>query len=193
MKVAIVHDWLTGMRGGEKCLEVFCELFPDADLYTLLHVAGSASPVIEGMRIRTSFIDRLPAAKTRYRSYLPLFPAAVESFDLRGYDLVLSSSHCAAKGVIPPPGSVHVCYIYTPMRYAYDMYHQYFPPGRTGIASRILIPLFMNYLRTWDTASSARVDRFVAISRHVAHVGEVAVKAELPGVPIGLDHLGLAR
>src|SRR4249920_2939983 len=122
MRVALVHDWLTGMRGGERCLEVFCELFPHADLFTLLHVPGSVSPTIEGRRIVTSFIQGLPAAATRYRQYLPLMPAAVGRFDVRGYDLVLSSSHCVAKGARPAPGSLHVCYCFTPMRYVWDRY-----------------------------------------------------------------------
>jgi hypothetical protein len=132
-RVALVHDWLTGMRGGERCLEVFCELFPTADLYTLLHVRGSVSPAIEGRRIITSFIQRLPGAAHRYRSYLPLFPAAIRAFDLRGYDLVLSSSHAVAKGVRVPPGALHVCYCFTPMRYVWDLYDDYFgaPPACT--------------------------------------------------------------
>jgi glycosyltransferase involved in cell wall biosynthesis len=178
MKVAIVHDWLTGMRGGEKCLEVFCELFPKADLFTLLHIPGSVSETIERMNIRTSFIQRLPAAPSKYRNYLPLFPTAVESFDLRDYDLVLSSSHCAAKGVIPPPRAVHICYCYTPVRYAWDQYHTYFPRGRRGLAGRFLIPAFMNYIRLWDVSSSARVDRFVAISRHVSRRIELYYRRE---------------
>ena len=108
MRVALVHDWLTGMRGGERCLEVFCELFPDADLYTLLHVRGSVSRAIEQRRIITSFIQRLPDAARHYRSYLPLFPAAIRALDLRGYDLVLSSSHAVAKSVRVPRGALHV-------------------------------------------------------------------------------------
>lgn len=168
MKVAIIHDWLTGMRGGEKCLEVFCEIFPDADIFTLHHVPGSVSGIIEDREIKTSFIQRLPFAANRYRSYLPLFPLAVESFDLKGYDLVLSSSHCAAKGVIPPPRSLHVSYIYTPMRYVWDMQEDYFGRGRTSRHSRSAINLFAHYLRMWDTLSSSRVDYFAAISNHVA-------------------------
>src|SRR5947199_97900 len=115
VRVALVHDWLTGMRGGERCLEVFAELFPAADLFTLLHVPGSVAPAIERRRITTSFIQRLPAAATRYRQYLPLFPAAIARFDLRGYDLVLSSSHCVAKGVRVGPDALHVSYCYTPI------------------------------------------------------------------------------
>src|SRR5215475_16175717 len=124
-RVALVHDWLTGMRGGERCLEVFCELFPDAPLYTLLHVPGSVSAVIERRRIVTSFVQRLPTAATGYRRYLPLFPAAVRSFDLREYDLVLSLSHCVAKAVRVRPGALHLCYCFTPMRYVWDLEDAY--------------------------------------------------------------------
>lgn len=166
MKVALIHDWLTGMRGGEKVLEVFCEIFPEADLFTLLHIPGSVSRTIEDRSIKTSFIQRLPFARRRYRSMLPLFPLAIEGFNLNGYDLVLSSSHCAAKGVIPPPGALHISYIHTPMRYVWDMRHDYF--GRMGGVSGRLIALFSHYLRIWDVTSSARVDRFIANSAHVA-------------------------
>jgi glycosyltransferase involved in cell wall biosynthesis len=155
------------MRGGERCLEVFCELFPDADLFTLLHVPGSVSALIERHRIVTSFVQRLPAVATRYRYYLPLFPSAVEAFDLRGYDLVLSSSHCVAKGARPAPGAAHVSYCFTPMRYVWDLYDDYFGRG-AGVLTRALMPPLAARLRRWDRASSARVDRFVAISRHVA-------------------------
>jgi glycosyltransferase involved in cell wall biosynthesis len=155
------------MRGGERCLEVFCELFPDADLFTLLHVPGSVSPLIEGRRIVTSFVQRLPAVATRYRYYLPLFPRAVESFDLRGYDLVLSSSHCVAKGARPAPGVPHVSYCFTPMRYVWDLYDDYFGRG-AGHLTRLLMPPLAARLRRWDRESSARVGRFAAISRHVA-------------------------
>jgi glycosyltransferase involved in cell wall biosynthesis len=166
-KVALVHDWLTGMRGGERCLEVFAELFPTADLYTLLHVPGSVSPAIENRRIVTSFIQRLPQAEERYRQYLPLFPAAVRAFDLRGYDLVLSSSHAVAKGVRVPAGALHVCYCFTPMRYVWDLYDDYFGP-RAGLAARVLMPPVAAWLRRWDRRTAAGVHQFVAISRFVA-------------------------
>jgi glycosyltransferase involved in cell wall biosynthesis len=166
-KVALVHDWLTGMRGGERCLEVFGELFPDADLYTLLHVPGSVSPAIERRRIVTSFIQRLPQAERRYRHYLPLFPAAVRAFDLRGYDLVLSSSHAVAKSVRVPAGALHVCYCFTPMRYVWDLYDDYFGP-RAGLAARLVMPPVAAWLRRWDRKTAAGVDQFVAISRFVA-------------------------
>jgi glycosyltransferase involved in cell wall biosynthesis len=164
MKIAIIHDWLVGMRGGERCLEVFCELFPQADLYTLLHVPGSVSPLIEKMSIKTSFIQNLPFSKKGYRCYLPLFPMAVERFDLKDYDLILSCSHCVAKGVIPSPNALHISYLLTPMRYTWDMYREYFGKNR-----HLMIPVFIHYLRIWDVISSKRVDRFACISKHVAN------------------------
>ena len=167
LRVALVHDWLTGMRGGERCLEVFCELFPDADLYTLLHVPGSVSPVIERRRIVTSFLQRLPRAAERYRYYLPLFPAAMRGFDLSGYDLVLSSSHAVAKAARRRPGATHVCYCFTPMRYIWDLYDDYFG-ARAPLAARVAMPAVAAALRRWDRRTSRRVDRFVAISHFVA-------------------------
>jgi glycosyltransferase involved in cell wall biosynthesis len=167
VRVALVHDWLTGMRGGERCLEVFCELFPDADLYTLLHVRGSVSPVIERRRVVTSFIQRLPDAARRYRSYLPLFPAAIRRFDLRGYDLVLSSSHAVAKGVRVPRGALHVCYCFTPMRYVWDLYDAYFGPRASGL-TRVLMPPLAAALRRWDRRTAGGVHHFVGISRFIA-------------------------
>ena len=178
VRVALVHDWLTGMRGGERCLEVFAELFPAADLFTLLHVPGSVAPAIERRRITTSFIQRLPAAATRYRQYLPLFPAAIARFDLRGYDLVLSSSHCVAKGVRVGPDALHVSYCYTPMRYVWDLYDDYFGPrSGSGPLVRTAMPAVAAALRRWDRRTSAGVHHFVAISEHVAG-GSVAVTAE---------------
>src|SRR5499426_81853 len=166
-RVALVHDWLTGMRGGERCLEVFCELFPAADLFTLLCVPGSVSPVIERRRIVTSFLGRLPGARDGYRRLLPLFPSAVRGLDLGGRDLVLSSSHAVAKSVRVPPGALHICYCFTPMRYVWDLYDDYFG-RRAGLLTRLLMPPVAARLRRWDRASSARVNRFIAISRHVA-------------------------
>ena len=166
-KTAIVHDWLTGMRGGEKVLEAICELYPDATLYTLVRVKGSVSPAIEARRIVPSFAQVLPAVGRRYRSYLPFFPAAVECFDLDDYDLVISSSHCAVKSIISP-GAVHVCYCHSPMRYAWDQFDAYFGPRQVGkMTSRVLRPIMAGLAR-WDAATAGRVDRFVANSRYVA-------------------------
>ncbi len=168
MRVAIVHDWLTGMRGGEKVLEVFCELYPQADIFTLLHVPGSVSQTIESHKIFTSFVQRLPFARKHYRSFLPLFPVAIEKFDLNAYELVLSISHCVAKGVITPPETCHISCVLSPMRYVWDLYHDYFGKDRAGVLSRKITPFFATYLRAWDVTSSARVDQFVAISSYVA-------------------------
>ncbi len=162
-----MHDWLTGMRGGERCLEVFSELFPDADLFTLLHVPGSVSPAIERRRITTSFIQRLPGAAERYRSLLPLFPFAIQRFDLRGYDLVLSSSHCVAKGARIPKGALHLSYCFTPMRYVWDRYDDYFGAG-ASFPVRLLMPPVAAALRRWDRATAAGVHHFIAISGFVA-------------------------
>jgi len=167
-KVALVHDWLTGMRGGERCLEALCDLFPGADLFTLLHVRGSVSEMIERRRIHTSAIQSLPFAKRRYRHYLPFFPWAIERFDLDGFDLILSGSHCVAKGIKAPPGALHIAYMYTPMRYVWDLQEAYVGPGRMGPLSRALLRAVAGRLRRWDLEANARVDHFVAISRHVA-------------------------
>lgn len=167
MKTAIVHDWLTGMRGGEKCLEVFCRLFPEADLFTLLHVPGKVSSLIENRRIETSFLQSLPFVEKKYRYYLPLMPWAVERFQLQDYDLILSSSHCVAKGIRPPKHALHLCYCYTPMRYIWDQYDQYFNRQNSGWLTSTAMRLLAPRLRRWDVRSSGRVDEFVAISRHV--------------------------
>jgi glycosyltransferase involved in cell wall biosynthesis len=167
-KVALIHDWLTGMRGGEKVLEAICELFPDATLYTLVRVPGSVSPAIERRHIRTSPVQRLPHAGRLYRQYLPLFPAAVELFDLDGYDLVISSSHCAVKSVIRAGRATHVCYCHSPMRYAWDQFEAYFGPGQVGaVRSRLLRPVMAGLAR-WDRSTAGRVDSFLANSQYVA-------------------------
>ena len=155
------------MRGGEKCLEILCELFPDATLHTLLHNKGSVSETISRMKIETSFVQSLPFITDHYRKYLPLFPTAIEQFDLTHYDLVISSSHCVAKGVITSPETCHICYCHTPMRYAWEMYYTYFSKNSLNPLVRWTVPFFMNYLRTWDERSSDRVDHFVANSQNV--------------------------
>jgi glycosyltransferase involved in cell wall biosynthesis len=166
--VAIVHDWLTGMRGGEKVLDALCELYPEATLHTLVRVPGSVSARIEARQIVTSAAQLLPGAGRRYRTYLPLFPAAVECFDLDPYDLVISSSHCAAKSVVPAGGAVHVCYCHSPMRYAWDQFGAYFGPAQVGrLKSRLLRPVMAGLAR-WDAATAGRVHRFVANSAYVA-------------------------
>ena len=165
-RIAIVHEWLTTMRGGEKCLEAMCELFPHADLYTLVHVRGSTSATIERMSITTSFVQNLPFSKRAFRYYLPLFPLAVERFDLTEYDLVISSHHCVAKGVRTGPKTLHICYCHTPMRYIWNQYDEYF--GRkAGIITRAGARLFRDYLRRWDVRTAENPHHFVANSNNV--------------------------
>jgi glycosyltransferase involved in cell wall biosynthesis len=167
-RVAIVHDWLTGMRGGEKVLEAICELYPAATLFTLIHRRGHLSPRIENMDIRTSWIQRIPGWRRSYRHLLPLYPRAIESFDLSGYDLVISSSHCVAKGARAAAGATHLCYCHTPMRYAWDQYRHYFAPERLAWWSRGVVPALIGRMRAWDVATAGRPHRYVANSRHVA-------------------------
>jgi glycosyltransferase involved in cell wall biosynthesis len=169
MRTALVHDWLTGMRGGERVLESLCGLYPEADIFTLYHRRGSVSASIEAHRITTSFVQRLPFAGSCYRHYLPLFPMAVEQFDLDSYDLVISSSHCAAKAVVPSGRARHLCYCHSPMRYAWDQFDAYFGPARVGRrASRWVYRPMMARLARWDASTTTRVHRFVANSGHVA-------------------------
>ncbi len=167
-RVAVVHDWLTGMRGGEFALEAILDLVPQAELFTLLHVRGTTSPRLEALRPRTSFIQFLPFARTRYRHYLPLFPAAIEQFDLDRFDLVISTSHCAAKAVVPTGRARHLCYCFTPMRYAWDQFDAYFGPERVGRFQSRVYRTAMRRLARWDAATAGRVDGYVAISRYIA-------------------------
>ncbi len=167
-RIALVHDWLTGMRGGEKALEVLCERYPDAELFTLVHLPNSVSATIERRPIHTSFIQRLPAMARHYRRYLPLFPRAIERFSFDRFDLVLSVSHCVAKSVITPPGVRHICYCLTPMRYAWDQFEAYFGRERMGwMGSRVMRPIMRGMAR-WDRDTAVRPDRYVAISHYVA-------------------------
>jgi glycosyltransferase involved in cell wall biosynthesis len=167
MKVALVHDWLTGMRGGERVLEEICKLYPDATLYTLIHHKGNLSPAIERMKVVESSLPKLPLAHDHFRLYLPLFPRLIEQLDLSGHDLIISSSHCVAKGVIPPQGAVHFCYCHTPMRYVWDMYHAY--KQQRGPLAKLFLMMNRRHLQMWDVESSSRVDHFIANS---AYVGE---------------------
>ena len=160
MKVALVHDWLTGMRGGERVLHSLCELFPNADLFTLLHIPGSVSPTIERLKITPSLLQHIPFVQHTYRNFLPLFPFAIERFKLSGYDLVLSSSHCVAKGVTHAPDMCHISYIHTPMRYAWDLYATYLAAQKSWLP-RMGMRLCMPSLRRWDVASSRRVNYWI--------------------------------
>jgi glycosyltransferase involved in cell wall biosynthesis len=166
MRVAIVHYWLVSMRGGEKVLEALCHLFPEADIFTHVYDPGKVSETIRRHKIVTTFINSLPGARRYYKHYLPLMPLALEQIDLRGYDLIISSESGPAKGVIPPPGAVHICYCHSPMRYVWNMFHDY--RERTGWFRRVMMPPLCHYLRIWDATASMRVDRFIANSATVA-------------------------
>ena len=168
VKVALVHDWLTGMRGGEKVLEVLCERYPDAELFTLLHVRGSVSPAIERMRTHTSVLQQLPGIRHYSRECLPLFPKLIERIDLNRFDLVLSSSHCVAKSVLVGPAAIHICYCHTPMRYAWDQFDAYFGAARIGRVASAIMRRVMGRLARWDRDTSGRVHRYVTNSQHVA-------------------------
>ncbi len=156
------------MRGGERVLLSLARLFPDAPIFTLLHVKGSLAPELERREIHASFLQHVPGIGRHYRQFLPFFPAAVERLDLTGFDLVVSSSHCVAKGVRPPAGALHLCYCHTPMRYVWDRYDDYFGPGRLGLAARAIVPAAARRLRAWDVASASRVHHFAANSAYVA-------------------------
>ena len=167
-RVALIHDWLTGMRGGERTFEAMCELFPEADRFTLLHAPGSVSGTIESGPLHTSCIQHLPFAARYYRALLPLFPGAVEQFDLDGFDLVVSSSHCAVKSVVPTGRARHLSYCHTPMRYAWDQFDAYFGPARVGAAASPVFRWALSAMARWDASTSTRVDRYVANSQYVA-------------------------
>lgn len=164
LSVALAHDWLTGMRGGERVLELLCNGFPEAHLYTLLHVAGSVSERIASHPIHTSFVQRLPGMEQHYRYALPIFPAAIRSFRPVDADLLISSSHCVAKGLRTSRDTRHLCYCYTPMRYAWLFHNEYF--GQKRLKRAALSPV-LAALRSWDARTAEGVDHFVAISRHV--------------------------
>ncbi len=168
MKVALVHDWLTGMRGGERVLERIARMFPDAPIHTLLWNPGSVSAEIESHPIRTSFLQRVPGAATRYRWLLPLFPRAIESFDFSGYDAVISTSHAVAKGAKPRAGAFHLSYIFTPMRYVWDLEDTYFPPGRFPWPLSAWVRRTCADLRAWDRRTADRAHVLLADSKHVA-------------------------
>jgi glycosyltransferase involved in cell wall biosynthesis len=169
MKVAIVHDWLTLTGGAERVLEQLLDLFPDADLFcTVEFLPEEDLGLIAGRTVRTSFIQKLPFARRAYRKYLPLMPIAVEQFDLSAYDLVLSSSHAVAKGVITGPDQVHLCYIYSPIRYAWDLQHAYLKEAGVRGLSGLIARMILHYIRIWDVRTSHGVDRFVAISHFVS-------------------------
>jgi glycosyltransferase involved in cell wall biosynthesis len=168
VKVALVHDWLTGMRGGERCLEALCELFPDAPIYTLIYVKGSVSEAIERQTIFPSYLNSVPSVGKFYRYFLPFFPSAIQSFKFDNFDLILSSSHCVAKGVQVPEGTCHISYVHTPMRYVWDAHEQYFGEKTFFSFEKMGMAILRERLQTWDVQSNTQVHAFIANSYNIA-------------------------
>ncbi|MDD5063407.1 MAG: glycosyltransferase [Phycisphaerae bacterium] len=163
-KIALVCDWLTAMRGGERCLDAICEIYPDSDIFTLVHFPGFVSKAIESHKIRTSYVQHLPGSVKNFRIYLPFFPHAIQRFDLSGYEYVLSFSHCVAKGIKVPKGLLHICYCHTPMRYAWHMRDAYMDTVPRW--ERLPIEYMLNRLKNWDAKASSRVTHFIANSKN---------------------------
>jgi len=166
-KIALVHYWLVGMRGGEKVVESLCRLFPHIDIYTLIYNKDKVSDLVSSKKIYTSFIQKMPFAKKKHQLYLPFMPVAVEQFDLSGYDIVISSESGVAKGVLTKPETCHICYCHSPMRYLWNMYFDYLNNEKIGCLKKNFIRWYFNYLRVWDLASSFRVDYFICNSNNV--------------------------
>jgi glycosyltransferase involved in cell wall biosynthesis len=166
MKVAIIHYWLVNMRGGEKMLGALLEMFPEADVYTHVYVPAAVSPIIKSHKVYTSYIQKLPFAKKLYQKYMPLMPNALKEFNLQDYDLIISSEAGPAKGVVPNPDAYHICYCHSPMRYLWDMYHEYF--RKSGFITRFFMKRLIPGLRLWDVSSANMVDRFITNSHYVA-------------------------
>ncbi|NOR54956.1 MAG: glycosyltransferase [Sulfurovum sp.] len=166
MKIAIIHDWFDTPGGAENVIENMLELYPDADLFSLVDFFSdeNRTKYLKGKKATTSFIQKLPFASTKFRNYLALFPIAIEQFNLDDYDLVISSSHAVAKGVLTGPHQLHICYQYSPMRYAWDMYHTYFKEHNISGIKAFILRKVLHKIRIWDVISSNRVDKFVAIS-----------------------------
>ncbi|OWU83481.1 glycosyl transferase [Oceanicola sp. 22II-s10i] len=186
-RVALIHYWLVGMRGGEKVLEALCRMYPQADIFTHVYVPEKISDTIRAHRVIETRVGRLPFARRMYQSYLPFMPRALEEIDLTGYDLVISSEAGPAKGVIVPPDAYHLCYCHSPMRYLWDQYHVYLKSA--GRLQRMVLPHVAHRLRGWDVTSAARVDAFAANSNHVAdRIGKYWRRdAEVVHPPVDVD------
>ncbi len=168
VKVALVHDWLITHRGGEKVLDALVALFPQAEIFTLFHEPGAMPAAIEARPIHTAFVDRLPGARNHHRELVPLVPGAIRSLDLSGFDLVVSSSHCVAKGVRVPRGAKHLSYVHAPLRYMWERYDDYFGPGRAAPWVRVAARVVRPAMRAFDVRTAQAIDRVVANSHNVA-------------------------
>lgn len=193
MRVALVHYWLTKMRGGERVLEALAEMFPDADIFTHVYDPAGVSDALKQHTINTTYISKLPFARSQYQKYLPFMPRALEELDLSAYDLIISSESGPAKGVIPRPDAFHLCYCHSPMRYIWDLYPSY--RESSGFFARLAFPHIAHKLRTWDVTSAARVDQFVANSNFVAKRIEKYYRrsSEVVAPAIDIDEFASAR
>ncbi len=170
MKTAIIHEWLITLGGSERVLEQMLHLYPDSELYSLIDFFPKSERIlILNKKVNVSFIQKLPFAKKMYRTYLPLMPLAIEWFDLSGYDLIISSSHAVAKGVLTHSNQLHICYCHTPMRYAWDLQHQYLKETKSDKGIRgIIAKVILHYIRIWDQSTARRVNYFIANSQYTA-------------------------
>ncbi|MCX7834554.1 MAG: glycosyltransferase [bacterium] len=195
LKIALVHDWLTGIRGGEKVLAAISELTGPCDLFTLLHVPDRISGIIADHNIHTSFLQKLPFSKEYYRYYLPFFPAAIESFNLSPYDLVLSTSHAVAKGVLSRSDALHISYIHTPMRYVWELFWEYFGEHKHSTLYRLAVTVAARRLREWDVISASRADHYLANSHHVRKriMHHWRREAEVVYPPVDTEHFTLGK
>lgn len=193
LKVAIVHDWLVVHGGAERVLAQMIDCFPQADIYSLVDFLEDRS-CLRGKPVHTSFIQKLPLARSRYRGYLPLFPMAIEQFDLSGYDVILSSSYAVAKGVLNGPDQLHVSYVHSPVRYAWDLQHQYLSEaGLTRGVRSVLARALLHYIRNWDARSANGVDVIAANSRFVARRIRKVYRRDSTVIypPVDVEHLQL--
>ncbi|MEP7456458.1 glycosyltransferase [Phyllobacterium sp. SB3] len=193
MKVAIVHYWLLSMRGGEKVLEALSEIYPDADIFTLVYDPDAIKGRLKNHKITTSFLQKIPGSKKHYQMLLPLMPLALESMDLTSYDLIISSESGPAKGIIPKPDALHICYCHSPMRYIWD--HYFFYHASAGFVKRMFMPVIASWLRQWDVSTSARVDCFVANSRHIANRVQRYYRRDAVVIhpPVSVDEFAISR
>lgn len=171
MKKALIHDWFSVYAGAEKCVESFTNIWDDFEVYSLIDFLNDKDRkiILKGKKANTSFVQNLPKAKDKYRNYLPLFPLAIEQFDLSKYDVILSSSHAVAKGVLTHSNQLHISYVHTPIRYAWDLYHQYLKESGLdkGLKGK-LAKYFLHKIRMWDMSTVNRVDHYIANSHYIA-------------------------
>ncbi|MDD5590021.1 MAG: glycosyltransferase [Candidatus Portnoybacteria bacterium] len=195
MRVALVHDYLNQYGGAERVLEAFCEIWPEAPIFTLVYNKKRTGGAFEGRRIKPSFLQKIPLAKSFHRPFMPLMPMAIESFDFSKYDIVISDSASFAKGVITRPNTLHICYCHTPTRYCWDDCHRYIKEfGYPSFITKV-IPFFLNYLRVWDEAAAQRPDKFIANSNFVARRIEkyYGLSSEVIHPPVKCDLFRIAE